>query len=501
MTEVRDVGSLLYSGEPGRTAVILPESETRVTYDHLRAQAVEMAEILAGAGVSRNTRVATVFQNGLPAVVSFLAASIAGTAAPLNPAFRYHEFCFYLKEIKPRVVLCPENGAEEARQAAEKENIPVLSLGMRDNGWVSLRNTTKRASLPEPGSGDTALLLHTSGSTGRPKRVPLKHASLVRSSSNIASNYRLCCEDVTLCVMPLFHVHGLIGSMLSTFRSGGAVCLPEKFNPSTLWRVAGQHQVSWYSAVPTLHQLLLARMGGQKRPPGTNALRFVRSCSAALSPSLMEALENALDVPVVEAYGMTEAAHQICSNPLPPQKRKPRSVGRATGIELGIVDEQGIHLQPGSTGEIVLRGPTVIDGYETESSEPRSQAFAGDWFRTGDQGILDEDGFLFINGRIKELINRGGEKVAPVEVEEVLLGHPSISEAAVFAVPDSLWGEEVHAAVVLREPESPELLLDYCRDRLAEFKCPKRIRVVSEIPRTATGKIQRTTLGAVLQDR
>jgi acyl-CoA synthetase (AMP-forming)/AMP-acid ligase II len=332
--------------------------------------------------------------------------------------------------------------------------------------------------------------------------VPLTHANLTISGGNIVRGYALTPDDVSLCVMPLFHVHGLVASTLATLASGGAVVVPSKFNPLAFWRAARDHRATWYSAVPTLHQLLLARVErGAPPPAGAAHLRFIRSCSAALPPQVMHDLEAAFGAPVLEAYGMTEAAHQMSSNPLPPAERRAGSVGPGTDVKIGIIDESGRHRGPGERGEVVIQGPNVTAGYEN-NPEANAAAFTEGWFRTGDQGVLDASGYLTLVGRLKELINRGGEKISPGEIDDVLLGHPAVAEAVAFGVPHRTWGEEVAAAVVLRpaadgRPSATEPdLVAYCRERLADFKRPKRIHITDTIPRTATGKIQRRLVAA-----
>jgi acyl-CoA synthetase (AMP-forming)/AMP-acid ligase II len=294
----------------------------------------------------------------------------------------------------------------------------------------------------------------------------------------------------------LFHVHGLVASTLSTLLSGGTVVVPGKFNPLSFWRTVREHGVTWYSAVPTIHQLLLSR-AGTERPAGAEGLRFIRSCSAALPPEMMHKMEQAFGTPVLEAYGMTEASHQMCSNPQPPAARKPGSVGPGTGVSVGIMDGSGQLLGDSQRGEVVIQGPNVVDGYEN-NPEANASSFTNGWFRTGDQGFLDADGYLMLTGRIKELINRGGEKIGPREIDEVLLTHPAVAEAVAFGVPHPTWGEEVAAAVVLREPQNEASILAFCRERLADFKCPKKLYVVETIPRTATGKIQRGAVAKAL---
>jgi len=338
-------------------------------------------------------------------------------------------------------------------------------------------------------AGDVGLVLHTSGTTSRPKRVPLRNANLIASVANIVATYELGAEDVSLCIMPLFHVHGLLASALATLASGGTVVAPERFSPLGFWPLMQAYRPTWFTASPTPHQLVLARLQND-RPAGTERLRFVRSCSSALSPAQMALMEQRFGVPVLEAYGMTEASHQMSSNPLPPAPRLPGSVGRGTGVEIDVFDEAGAPLATGAAGEVVIRGPNVMAGYEN-NPEANASAFVDGWFRTGDLGTLDGAGYLTLIGRIKELINRGGEKIAPREIDEVLESHPAVKEAVAFGVPHPTWGEEVAAAVVLKAPATEKELIAYCRDRLADFKVPKRLHIVESIPRTPTGKVQR----------
>jgi acyl-CoA synthetase (AMP-forming)/AMP-acid ligase II len=481
---------------PGNaTAAILPETGTRVTYDSLRAQVAAVADAFRSAGIGPGDRVAMSLPNGLDTIVCFLAASVAGTAAPLNPGYRFDEFAFYLGDTNAKLLVVPPSGADEARRAAIERKTPIVEAAV-ENGVVKLSPTASGKTAGAPNPDDIALVLHTSGSTGRPKRVPLKHRNLAVSAGNIIRTYDLTGDDVALVAMPLFHVHGLVASTLATLASGGAVVVPPKFNPLSFWRTARDTRATWYSAVPTIHSLLLARATGE-RPEGAANLRFIRSCSAPLSPEMMAGLEAAFGAPVLEAYGMTEASHQMSSNPLPPAARKPGSVGVATGIKIGIMDAEGNHLPTGTAGEVVIQGPNVIDGYEN-NPEANKSSFTDGWFRTGDQGILDGEGYLQLVARIKELINRGGEKISPREIDELLLTHPAVSEAVSFAVPHPTWGEEVAAAIVLKGAATEPEILAFCKERLAEFKRPKKIHIVDAIPRTATGKIQRRAVAEKL---
>lgn len=477
------------------SAVIIPDDGPVVTHAQLREQVFRLADTLCRGGVESQSTVSIILPNGLEFLATFLATTCAGAiAAPLNPAYKVDEFKFYMEDAESRAVIVPP-GAHPAREAAEQLKLAVWECRLDAAGAVQLKrvsdqNAVKpRASTGDPKGDDVALFLHTSGTTSRPKGVPLTHANLMASIRNIAATYALTPADTSLIVMPLFHVHGLIGATLSTLSSGGTVIIPSSFSATKFWPLVQKNHVTWYSAVPTIHQILLSRADAENAPRG--GLRFIRSCSAALAPAVFAQLQERFGAPVLEAYGMTEASHQMSSSPLPAGGvRKPGSVGRGTGVEIVILDEQGNHLPNGQHGEVSIRGPSVMHGYRN-NAEANACAFTNGYFRTGDQGVLDDDNYLTLTGRLKELINRGGEKISPLEVDAVLLEHPAVAEAVSFAVPDPKYGEEVHGAVVLKGAADPEDVVAFCRDRLADFKVPKRIYVADALPRTATGKIQR----------
>jgi len=287
----------------------------------------------------------------------------------------------------------------------------------------------------------------------------------------------------------------LVASTLATLSTGGTVVVPPKFNPLSFWSTVRDHGATWYSAVPTIHQVLLSR--AKTKPSGAEQLRFIRSCSAALAPQTMADIEERFGVPILEAYGMTEAAHQMASNPLPPGARKAGSVGVGTAVEIAILDETGNQLPPDTVGEVSIKGPNVFGGYEG-NAEANAESFSNGWFRTGDQGYLDADGYLALVGRLKELINRGGEKISPREIDETLLTHPAVAEAVCFGIADRVYGEGVAAAVVLNGDATESDLMAHCRSSLADFKCPTTIYIIDSIPRTATGKIQRRNVAAAI---
>jgi len=500
------VDALLDRGRDRDAAIAVPDGPTLI-YAQLREMVHDASLRLVSCGVRPSDRVAMVFPNGPEAIVLFLATARVATACPLNSAYKEAEFRFFLEDTGARFLLVPPGDGADARRALP-EGSTVIEADIDDAGRLGLESKGPHPTLPRKRGREielarspdaTALVLHTSGTTSRPKRVPLRHRNLTASVANIVEHYRLGPEDVSLCVMPLFHVHGLLASALATLASGGTLAVPRRFAPMMFWPIARQVRPTWFTASPTPHQLILMR-SAEKRPAGTERLRFVRSCSSALSPELMSRMEERFGVPVLEAYGMTEASHQMSSNPLPPGRRIPGSVGRGTGVEIAVLDEAGSMLPSEEAGEVGIRGPNVIDAYEN-NPEANAASFSNGWFRTGDLGTLDGDGYLRLLGRIKELINRGGEKIAPREIDEALESHPAVKEAVCFGVPHSTWGEEVAAAVVLSQPVSEKELMAYCRGRLAEFKIPKKVHIVESIPRTPTGKVQRRFVAEQLNPR
>ncbi|OEL32489.1 Oxalate--CoA ligase [Dichanthelium oligosanthes] len=447
-------------------------------------------------------------------VIMFLAVIRArAVAAPLNSAYTQEEFEFYLSDSESRLLITNAEGNPAAQAAAAKLGLVHAAATLHDAaGPVHLTGLPSHAAANGNGNGasqdsafdnnnnnnepsDVALFLHTSGTTSRPKGVPLTQGNLAASVQNIRSVYRLAETDATVVVLPLFHVHGLLCGLLSSLASGASVALPAagRFSASTFWADMRASGATWYTAVPTIHQIILDRHASKPEAAGYPALRFVRSCSASLAPVILEKLEAAFGAPVLEAYAMTEASHLMTSNPLPQDgARKPGSVGRPVGQEMTILDEQGARVAPGSPGEVCIRGPNVTRGYKG-NPEANEAAFRFGWFHTGDIGVVDDEGYLHLVGRIKELINRGGEKISPIEVDAVLLDHPAVAQAVSFGVPDDKFGEEINCAVIVREGSSlgEEEVVAHCRRNLASFKVPKKVFITDDLPKTATGKIQR----------
>ncbi|TVY57131.1 putative peroxisomal-coenzyme A synthetase [Lachnellula cervina] len=490
-----------FSPDAKSTAVIIPSKPQALTvsYEQLSTEIRSFQKKLAKLGVTPQAAVSIALPNTYEFIVAFLASSWQrGIAAPLNAAYKQEEFEFYIDDLKSAVALVPRGSFQQdgpAVRAARKYKAAIAEcywngrevvLDVKDEGKLKGKgNQAVEKAQPD----DIALVLHTSGTTGRPKAVPLTHKNLTRTMKNIKATYNLTPEDRTMLVMPLFHVHGLLAGFLAPLYSGGSVIVPPKFSAAEFWNDFITHKANWYTAVPTIHQILL-----KNPPPHTKPkIRFIRSCSSPLSPTTFHQLEETYNAPVLEAYAMTEAAHQMTSNPLPPAKRQPGSVGIGQGVEITIMDQSGKEVPQGSEAEICIRGENVTSGYLNNPEANKTSFTSSGFFRTGDQGKMDQDGYVIITGRIKELINKGGEKISPIELDNVLARHPSVSEAVSFAIPDEMYGQDVGVAIVLKSGAKlgEGELRTWVSEKLAKFKVPKKIYFTDNMPKTATGKIQR----------
>jgi len=454
-------------------------------------------------GIARNDAVAIVLPNGPEMASAFLAIGAAATTAPLNPAYRADEFRFYLKDLEASLLVVETGSKSPALAVAAELGIDVATLSFDARGPAGLFEIEGRPKAPRTrgyaGPDDVALVLHTSGTTSRPKIVPLSQRNVCASAANVAASIALTRADRCLNIMPLLHIHGLIAAVLASAQAGASVHCTPGFDALHFFRLVGQVRPTWYTGVPTMHQAILGRAARNEAIIASARLRFVRSSSASLPPQVMAELEKTFNAPVIEAYGMTEAAHQMASNPLPPRQRKPGSVGLAAGPDVAVMDEAGTLLPAGVIGEIVIRGANVTQGYKN-NTQANATAFTNGWFRTGDQGVVDNDGYFRLTGRLKEIINRGGEKISPREVDEVLLDHPAIAQVVTFAVPHPKLGEDVAACVVLADGATADekSIRAFAAERLADFKVPRTVIFVAEIPKGATGKLQRIGLAQKL---
>jgi len=495
--------ALLTKGAEAAPALGAPDRPA-LTHGGLRALAQRSVDALNAAGIGRHDRVAIVLPNGPEMAAAFVALGCGATTAPLNPGYKREEFDFYLADLNARALVIQQGMDSPARQAAAARKIPIIELlpGQIAGDFTlhpdpTLTGTPASAGLAGP--DDVALVLHTSGTTSRPKIVPLTQANVTASAANIAGSLALTAEDCCLNIMPLFHIHGLIAATLASLSAGASVVCTPGFNAFKFFSWFEQARPSWYTAVPTMHQTILPLAARHEATIKGSRLRFIRSSSASLPPQVMVALEETFGVPVIEAYGMTEASHQMTANPLPPRPRFAGSVGIAAGPEVATMGPAGTILPRGELGEVVIRGRNVTAGYEN-NQKANAEGFINGWFRTGDQGVIDADGYLRLTGRIKELINRGGEKVSPLEVDAVLMDHPAVAQCLTFGVPHDKLGEEVAAAIVLHEgmQAGEHELRNFAEIRLAHFKVPRKIVFMSEIPKGATGKLQRIGLAQKL---
>jgi len=502
------LAALLATASPDAPAFGAPD-RPRLTFAGLAAQTRATLDALHAAGIGRGDRVAIVLPNGPEMASAFVTVAQGAVTAPLNPAYKLDEFDFYLSDLKASAIVLPAGYDGPALEAAAKHGLTILRLSfdpadpagaftLTAEGHSGLTPDTSAAT-----ADDVALILHTSGTTSRPKIVPLLQANVAASARHIGTSLALTPQDRCLNMMPLFHIHGLIAAVSASLAAGASVWCAPGFDALRFFGWLDTARPTWYSAVPTMHQTILQRASRNTDIIARAPLRFLRSSSASLPAQVMLELAATFSAPVIEAYGMTEAAHQMASNPLPPRAQKPGAVGVAAGPALRVAHEVENHLLDGGIGEVVISGPNVTPGYEGNPDANAKSFFMTDgqrWFRTGDQGALDSEGYLTLTGRLKEIINRGGEKISPLEVDGVLMDHPAVQQVVTFALPHDKLGEDVAAAVVLRDGmEADEAAIRaFAATRLAAFKVPRRIVILTEIPKGATGKLQRIGLAQKL---
>jgi acyl-CoA synthetase (AMP-forming)/AMP-acid ligase II len=498
------ITDLLHAGDDDAPALSAPGG-VPLPYAALRELVSRVTAALGAQGIGPGDRVGIVLDNGPEMAAAFLSIGSAATAAPLNPSYRAEEFEFYLSDLRAKLLVVGEGKGSPSFQVAERLGVPVARLvphPERGAGSFELRfSTAATAGAParRATADDIALVLHTSGTTSRPKIVPLAHRNLCASAAHIRQTLALTAKDRGLVIMPLFHIHGLLAALLAPLSAGGEVCCTPGFNALKFFTWLAEVQPTWYTGVPTMHQAVLLRVPNNAEALARHRLRFIRSSSSALPPTVIAELERVFGVPVIEAYGMTEAAHQMASNPLPPGTRRRGTVGRAAGPQIRVVDDRGRPVPPETPGEIVIRGPNVMSEYENNPTA-NADAFYDGWFRTGDQGVMDAEGYVSITGRLKEVINRGGEKISPREIDEIIMEHPAVHQCVTFAMPHDMLGEDVAAAIVLRHgaAATDKELRDFASERLAAFKVPKKILILDAIPVGATGKLQRIGLARKL---
>jgi acyl-CoA synthetase (AMP-forming)/AMP-acid ligase II len=490
--------------DTGEACALVAPSREPLSYRALHEQTAAIHAALRRRSVDRKDRVALVLPNGAEMAAAMVAVASSAVCAPLNPGYGNEEFRFYFADLQPKALVLAAEDRGPARAVAVELGIRCLDVGWdshRPAGCLVIDGGGAAPGFDQepPHPDDLSLVLHTSGTTSRPRLVALSHRNLCASARNIARTLQLAPHDRCLNLMPLFHVHGFIAALLASLGAGGSVACCTGYRDDLFLTWLDALKPTWYTAAPSVHQAILSELAHHPAGAAAQRLRFARSSSATLPSSVLHALESALGAPVIEAYGMTEASHQITSNPLPPAERRTGSVGLAAGPSVAIMGDDQRLLPPGATGEVVIRGDNVTAGYAHPDTGCEG-AFAAGWFRTGDLGFLDDAGYLYLAGRLKEIINRGGEKVSPFEVDAALQEHDAVLVAVTFGVQHPTLGEDVAAAVVLKEAASAtaEEIRASLFGRLAEFKIPSRVVIVEALPFGATGKIQRRDLAARL---
>lgn len=495
---VQDIATLLGSRANlhGDLPAIETEAGDTVTYSELHRRVSSIGASLLSAKLKskgRRPRVGIVLPNGSSMTTALLGVTVSGEAAPFNPASTASEFDMYFESAGIDALLVNSEDNGPAVSIAEKRGLPLLRLSGRGQ-LAGFEDSSGLISAPN--GDDIALVLMTSGSTGRPKLVPLTHMNVCKSASDVCQSLNLGTADRCLSMWEQYHVGGLVDLLLAPLFSGGCIISTSGFNARSFFELLRDKKPTWFQAVPTTLNELLNQASRNAFPSRPNTLRFVRSVAAALPPRQMRDVEELLGVPVIQTFGMTEAGPLIASTALPPAIRKPGSVGRSCGTEIRIV-ETAASERPGH-GEVAVRGTNVFRGYENDDAANRS-AFRDGWFLTGDVGYIDADGDLFLTGRIKQMINRGGEKVNPQEVDDVLLSHPAVAEAASFAVKHKTLGEDIGAAVVLKQAVTTEELRNYLSTELSAFKVPSQIVLLERLPRNPVGKVDRLALARTIE--
>ncbi len=497
---LRELVDLQGRAQSANVFIVAPEQQVSLTFGDYRDAVFELADILAEQGLQPGGRVAVVLVNGLNPAIAILAVIAAGgVAVPVNPRLTEREIAGVLTHSGASLVLSDQHHSDSLPAMVVQGEQFTHASHEADNPYRLFRphgiSSTDTASVHGvlPAWDDPALILYTSGTTGQPKGVVLTHGNLLVNAQYVTAAHRLTSGDRALCVLPLFHINGFVVTLLTPLLSGGSVIMPQRFHADRFWQWVHDFQATWFSAVPTIFSVLLSHLEPPRDYPVS--LRFARSASAPLPVAVLEEFEQRHRIPVIETYGISEAACQVTANPLPPVPRKPGSAGVPVGNELRVVDEQQRPVLPGDVGEVIIRGPNVFKGYLNNPSADY-EALRDNWFHTGDLGFLDLDGYLFLTGRKREQINRSGEKISPREVEEVIHHLPEVESVGVVGIPHQLYGEEVAAFITLRPGRElePERVREYCRNYLAGFKVPREILFINELPKGPSGKIQRRRL-------
>ena len=492
-----------YSSACGESVyLIAPDISLEFTYAELRQQVDEIGRALDSLDIGQGAKIAFLANNGAWTALLYLGVMANGRViVPLNAVAGSVQLEHVLNHSDSEVVFVSPEYKDKLTPLLEKidRNIKVLELNEQKGLMWTHSIPPENTKGIRPDAHDPALLLYTSGSTGPPKGAVLTHRAIVSGGRNVIGGHELNANDRALCVLPIYHINGAMVTVAAPLISGGSVVMPNRFSAKSFWSLVAKYQCTWSSVVPTIIKYLLDRSDQEPFEFGhdnrLHCFRFGRSASAPLPSAVLQQWEDTFKVPMIETLGLTETAGTVSTNPMPPREHKPGSVGLAYGNEIKVIDERGGECKPGTVGEIVIHGDNLLDHYY-KNQEATDAGFLDDWFRTGDMGFLDEDGYLFITGRLKELIIRGGENIAPREIDDVLYKHDAILEAATVGVDDEHYGQEVVACVVRRKGYdcSEQEIKEFCQAAVGEYKSPKKIYFMDDLPKGPSGKILRLKL-------
>lgn len=494
---IRDYVDHQAQERPDTVYLIAPETGRTLTFAGLQRASCRLANYLAALGIGPGERVALLMHNGYQTPRLLVGAMYGGyCVTPLNLLAQPSQLAYVLDHCDTRIVFASPDQVERLNAVLGNiaREIKIVACDVDAEEFIDAPETAQH--LVPVGGEDDALMMYTSGTTGKPKGVVLAHRSVVAGGRFVSEAHRLTPSDRVMAVLPLYHINAQIVTATAPLVHGGSLVLPHRFSASTFWEQVVRYGCTWINVVPTIIAYLVNGPDPKEQGLDIRRVRFCRSASAPLPPSQHRAFEQKLGIGVIETMGLTETAAPCFTNPLDSTKRKIGSPGQAFGNEARIVDADGRTLPPGETGEIVVRGPNVMKGYYKDPEETAKVLSSDGWLRTGDLGHMDEDGFVFVTGRIKELIIKGGENIAPREIDEALLRHPAILEAAAVGIPDERYGQEIMACVVTK-PESrctEDELRAFCGKELGAYKTPKIFRFVEELPKGPSGKVQRLKL-------
>ena len=490
---------------PEAVWLISPETNQTISFREVNETISTIGQKLIETGIERGSSIAIAAPNSPASCLMFMAIVSSGfVAVPLNLVAGSTILAYTIEHSEAKFIFVADDCRDLIASAVAQQNNSVKLVKLDpvrgpDLAALPLEVNDLKLEDIKSKANDIALLMYTSGTTGKPKGVMLSHANLLAAGRFISTGHEIDGNDSGLCVLPIYHINGMCVTVMGTIVSASTLVIPHKFSVNSFWKIIAKFKCSWFSAVPTQFSYIL---NYEETPEDISSLRFARSASAPLSPDIHKKFEKRFNIPIIETMGLTETGSQITTNPMPPGERKIGSPGKAYGNQIMIGDDQYKALPAGETGEILVKGDNVMQGYFKQPEETHKTILGNGWLRTGDLGYLDNDGYVFVSGRIKELIIKGGENIAPREIDEALLTHPGILEAAAFAVPCKDYGERVEACVCLKEKVSVELaeLISHCESQIGKFKSPDNIHIVADLPKGPSGKVQRLKLFELIYD-